>query len=193
MSLILLGGMFLQWPIGRLSDAWDRRQVLTGVTLLAALFAVLAGLAAERSLFGLFVLTALFGGTSLPLYSLCIAHTNDHLTRDQMVQASGTLVLIGGVGAVFGPISAALAMQSYGAAGFFWWLAVIHASIGLFALYRMTRRRALPRAEQGAYVAVAQRISPVAGALYAEVAEAESHPREAPAGDAVSPARHGAD
>ncbi len=24
-SLILLGGMFLQWPIGRLSDAWDRR------------------------------------------------------------------------------------------------------------------------------------------------------------------------
>jgi hypothetical protein len=84
-------------------------------------------------------------------------------------------------------------MQSLGAAGFYWWLAVIHAAIGLFALYRMTRRRALPRAEQGAYVAVAQRISPVAGALYAEVAEAESQTREAPAGDAVSRAQHGAD
>jgi MFS family permease len=172
MSLILLGGMVLQWPIGRLSDAWDRRQVLTGVTFFAALFALLAGITAERSLLGLFALTALFGGTSLPLYSLCIAHTNDHLTRDQMVQASGTLVLIGGVGAIFGPISAAIAMESVGPAGFFWWLAAVHAAIGLFALYRMTRRSALPRAEQGSCVAVAPPVSPVAGTLYAEVAEA---------------------
>jgi MFS family permease len=41
-SLIMLGGMFLQWPLGRLSDTWDRRQVLTGVTFAAALFAVSA-------------------------------------------------------------------------------------------------------------------------------------------------------
>jgi MFS family permease len=170
MSLILLGGMFLQWPIGRLSDAWDRRQVLTGVTFLAAVLAVLASLAAGRSLLGLFALTALFGGTSLPMYSLCIAYTNDYLERDQMVQASGTLVLIGGIGAVFGPTTAAIAMQSFGAAGFFWWLAVIHAVIGVFALYRMTRRAALPRAAQGSYVAVAPRVTQVASALYAEEA-----------------------
>jgi hypothetical protein len=140
--------------------------------LVAALLALLAGMTGGRSLLGLFVLTALYGGTSLPLYSLCIAHANDHLARDQMVQASGTLVLIGGVGAVFGPISVAIAMQSFGPAGFFWWLALTHAAIGLFALYRMTRRTALPRVEQGSYVAVAPRVSPVAGALYAEAAPA---------------------
>ena len=173
-SLILLGGMFLQWPIGRLSDAWDRRQVLTGVTLLAALFALLAGLAAERSLLGLFALTALFGGTTLPMYSLCIAYTNDYLQRDQIVNASGTLVLIGGVGAVFGPLTAAVAMQSFGPGAFFWWLATIHAAIGAFALYRMTRRRGVPRAAQGSYVAVAPRVSPVGGALYAEEASEEA-------------------
>ena len=171
-SLILIGGMVLQWPIGRLSDAWDRRLVLTGVTFLAALFALLAGLVAERSLLGLFAFAALFGGTNLPLYSLCVAYTNDHLARDQMVQASGTLVLIGGVGAIFGPTSAALAMQTLGAAGFFWWLAVIHAAIGLFALYRMTRRRTLPRAAQRSYAALAPQVPPAAGALYPGVAEA---------------------
>jgi MFS family permease len=194
MSLILIGGMVLQWPLGRLSDAWDRRQVLTAVTFLAALFALLAGIAAERSLLGLFALTALFGGTSLPLYSLCIAHTNDHLTRDQMVQASGTLVLIGGVGAIFGPTSAAIAMERLGAAGFFWSLALIHAAIGLFALYRMTRRRALPRTEQSSYVAVAPRVSPVAGALYAGVAEAAPPAREsdATAGTPAAEPQHGA-
>jgi len=175
-SLILLGGMFLQWPLGRLSDAWDRRQVLTAVTFLAALFALLASVAAERSLLALFALTALFGGTTLPMYSLCIAYTNDYLERDQIVQASGTLVLIGGIGAVFGPISAAVAMQGFGPRGFFWWLATIHAAIGAFALYRMTRRPALPRAEQGTYLAVAHRVTPVASALYAEEASEAGGP-----------------
>jgi MFS family permease len=174
MSLIMLGGMLLQWPIGRLSDAWDRRQVLTGVTFLAALFALLAGLAAGRSLVALFALAALFGGTNLPLYSLCVAYVNDYLERDQIVPASGTLVLIGGVGAAFGPITAAVAMRSFGPAGFFWWLATVHAAIGAFALYRMTRRRALPRAEQGSYVAVAPHPTPVGSALYAEEASEEA-------------------
>jgi MFS family permease len=170
----MVGGMLLQWPIGRLSDAWDRRQVLTAVTFLAAVFAVLASLAAGRSLLALFALAALFGGTNLPLYSLCVAYVNDHLERDQIVPASGTLVLIGGVGAALGPVSAAVAMQSFGPGGFFWWLAAIHAAIGAFALYRMTRRRGVPRAAQGSYRAVAPRVSPVGSALYAEEASAEA-------------------
>jgi hypothetical protein len=90
------------------------------------------------------------------------------------VQASGTLVLIGGIGAVFGPLTTALAMQSFGPRGFFWWLATIHAAIGAFALYRMTRRSALPRAEQGSCVAVAPRVTTVGSALYAERASEEA-------------------
>jgi MFS family permease len=166
-SLIMLGGMFLQWPLGRLSDAFDRRRVLTAVTFLATLFALAASFFAGHSLLGLFAFTALFGGMSMPMYSLCIAYTNDYLEPDQIVPASGTLVLIGGVGAVFGPISAALAMQHFGPNGFFWWLAVIHAAAGLFALYRMTRRMAMPLADQGVYVAQPPRQTAVAAALYA--------------------------
>jgi MFS family permease len=155
------------------------------VTLLAAVCALLASVAAARSLLGLFALTALFGGTSLPMYSLCLAYINDFLERDQIVQASGALMLIGGIGSMFGPISAAAAMQIFGPIGFFWWLAVIHAAIGSFALYRMTRRPALARAEQGSYVAVAPRVTPVAGALYAGAARAQSQPDER--GEAVAP------
>jgi hypothetical protein len=83
-------------------------------------------------------------------------------------------VLIGGVGAVLGPISVALAMARFGPNGFFWWLAVIHAAAGLFALYRMTRRPALPLAEQGPYVAQSPRPTAVAAALYAEEAAEEA-------------------
>jgi MFS family permease len=173
-SLIMLGGMFCQWPLGRLSDAFGRRRVLTCVTFMAALFALAASVFAGHSLLGLFAFTALFGGMSMPMYSLCIAYTNDYLEPDQIVPASGTLVLIGGVGAVFGPISAALAMQYFGPNGFFWWLAVIHAAAGLFALYRMTRRPAMPLADQGVYVAQPPRQTAVAAALYAEETAGEA-------------------
>jgi MFS family permease len=172
-GLIMLGGMLFQWPLGRLSDSLDRRKVLIGVTFLAGLFAASASAFASSSLPGLFVFTALFGGMSLPLYSLCVAYINDYLEPDQMVQASGTLVLSGGVGAVLGPVSAALAMQSFGPNGFFWWLATIHAAIGFFALYRMTRRPARPVAEQSAYIAQSPRQTTIAAALCAETVRAE--------------------
>jgi len=180
-SLITLGGMALQWPLGRLSDVMDRRRVLTVVSFLAAAFAMLAGLVAERSLLGLLILAALFGGMSLPLYSLCIAYTNDYLAPEQIVPASGTLALIGGIGAVFGPISAALAMQSFGPNGFFWSLAAMHTALGVFALYRMTRRASMPIEDQSLYVAQSPRQTQIAAALCAEEAAedalAEAHQR----------------
>jgi MFS family permease len=171
MGAILVGGMVLQWPIGRLSDVFDRRMVMTVVTFLAAALALVATFMAGRSSVGLLALVALFGGTMMPMYSLAVAHTNDHLKPEQMTDASGALVLIGGLGAILGPVTAAGAMTLLGPDAFFWWLAVIHAAIGGFVLYRMTRRPALPLAEQGAYVALPPRATTMAATLYAEAVE----------------------
>ena len=114
-----------------------------------AIFATAALPFAARSIEVLFVLTLLFGGMTLPIYSLCIAHTNDHLAPSQMVGASGTLVLCGGIGASFGPTLAAGLMALIGPDGFFLSLGAVHAFIGFFALYRMSRREAMPLEEQG--------------------------------------------
>ncbi len=174
-GLWLAGGVVLQWPLGRLSDAFDRRRVLTAVTFAAGLLALTAPLLVGRSQPGLLAVVAVYGGLALPMYSLCIAHTNDFLKPEQMVQASGTLVLVGGIGASLGPVSAGLVMASIGPAGFFWWLAAIHAAIGLFAVWRMTRRAAPPVAEQGPYVALPPRATPAASALRAEAVEAPAN------------------
>jgi MFS family permease len=170
----LFGGVLLQWPIGWLSDAFDRRRVLAAVTLAAAFLALLGPLLVGRSEVGLLAAVALFGGLNLPMYSLCLAHTNDFLAPEQVVAASGTLVLVGGIGAALGPITAATMMSLIGPDGFFWWLAIVHGAIGLFALWRMTRRPARPVTEQGAYVPLSPRATPAAGAMYAEIAEAEA-------------------
>lgn len=156
MGAVFLGGILLQFPVGRLSDRFDRRLILTVVTFAAALAAggalvfVLTG-----NQLGVFICMTLIGGTSLPLYALVVSHSNDHLRVDQMVAASSTLYLLIGLGASVGPAAVGAVMSWKGADAFFLSLILLHATIGVFALYRMTRRAAVPLDEQGAYVPLA--------------------------------------
>src|SRR3546814_17425116 len=85
----------------------------------------------------------LLGGMSLPMYPLCIAHTNDYLTPKQLVAARGTLMLVGGAGAILGPIAVSPLIPQMGPGGFFACVAVVPTAIALFATSRMTRRRPL--------------------------------------------------
>jgi len=172
---IQIGALLLQWPIGHLSDRFDRRIILTTVTFAAGTVALL-GLPAQAHGGWLLLLTlGVLGGLNLPMYALCIAHTNDHLNPSQMIAASGALVLANGFGASLGPTLAAQFMTLAGPSGFLLSLAIVHVAIGLFALYRMTRRAA-PE-EQNHYVPMDPHSASVAVALAAEeqIEYAEEH------------------
>ena len=169
-GMIFVGGVLLQWPIGFLSDKFDRRRVLTVVTLIAAAAALGGATLGGFSNYALFFFIGIFGGVCMPLYSLCIAHTNDNLTPEQMVAASSTLYIFVGLGASIGPTSAAFLMDLFGPGAYFYFLFLIHAAIGLFALYRMTRRESVPLAEQGPTIPVASTATSVVTALSAESA-----------------------
>jgi MFS family permease len=138
----ILGGTVSQWPVGRLSDRMPRRSVITIVTLGAAVIAAGGALLPGLSQLALFAVAFLFGALSLPIYSLCVAHTNDFLRPEQMVAASSGIILLFGIGAIGGPFTVGWVMRATGANGFFIFLALIHAAIGLFAIYRMFRRPA---------------------------------------------------
>ncbi len=155
MTAAVVGTILLQGPVGALSDRFDRRIILTVVTLLAALSAVICVPLSQESNLMLFLSVALFGGFAFPLYSICIAYTNDHLDPSEMIAASGALVLTGGLGAVFGPILIAAIMDYFGDQYFFWSMGGIHGLMGLFALYRMTRSTAIPLDKQGHSTATA--------------------------------------
>ena len=170
MAAAMFGGVLLQWPVGRLSDRFDRRRVLTIVTFLAAICAIGASMAAGpfaavAPAWAIYVLICIFGGMNMPMYSLTIAHANDFLEPHQMVAASGSLVLVGGIGAAFGPVTLAGMMSLMGPIGFFWGLGLVHAAIGIVALYRMSKRASRPIEDQGAFVAVPPRASPIAAYL----------------------------
>lgn len=157
----MVGCLLLQWPIGYLSDRFDRRQVLTVVTLLAGVAAVVVALS-ELTTVMLMLIVGLFGGLSLPLYSLVIAHANDFLEPHEMVAASGGLVLASGIGAILGPFVSSLVMTEVGPGGLFWSLASIHVFLGLFAVYRMFRRPAKALTEQSICIPTAARACQIA-------------------------------
>ena len=125
------------------------------MTLLAALAAAICVPLSQDSRLLLFLSVGIFGGLAIPLYSICIAYTNDHLHPSQMIAASGALVLTGGLGAVLGPVLIASIMDQFGEQAFFWSMGGVHGLMGLYALYRMTRSAAVPREKQGHNTATA--------------------------------------
>ena len=82
------------------------------------------------------------------------------------------LVLIFGVGASAGPFAAGAVMDWGGSPAFMWLLAAVYALIGVFALYRMTRRKSVPLDEQGDFMLITPRTTPVAAGAVAEEIEA---------------------
>ncbi len=172
MIALVMGGVVLQWPLGKLSDVFDRRKVILGIAMSAAFAALLMDLVAGVSFVALLLACALMGGLVLSLYPLFLAYTNDWLEPNQMVAASGTLVLLFGAGAILGPSGAGWLMSFFGPDGFVAYLALIHVGIAAFTIYRMTRRAA-PE-DQGDYVLGPSQPAPSATLWAEELAEGDS-------------------
>ena len=99
------------------------------------------------------------GGLVFPMYSLCLAHTNDRLTTKQMMTASGTMVMLSGIGAIGGPYSASWLMSQIGPRGFFLYFVILQGGLGAYALWRMTRRAPIPIEDQEQTIGYGQTVA----------------------------------
>lgn len=140
MACVILGGMALQFPIGRLSDRFDRRTILAFVAFSTVLAAAGIIWVLDMPPIWLFVAAAIYGGFSYTLYPLSSAQVNDLADPDRMVQISAGLLLAYGVGASMGPIAASQMMGQFGPPGMFIWNGGMVAALGIFTAYRMVRR-----------------------------------------------------
>jgi MFS family permease len=87
-----------------------------------------------------FVYAAIYAGMAIPLFTLNLAYVNDYIPKEKFVAAGGGLQIIFGLGAMGGPVIASSLMYKYGANGFFIHLFIFHIIIGLFGMYRITKR-----------------------------------------------------
>lgn len=154
MVVTVLGGLFLLWPIGRLSDRLDRRQVLTFACAGSAAASLTMVLIGSESVLALFGLAIAFGGFTFPIYSIAVAHTNDYADPEDFVSTSSAMLLVYGAGAILGPLIAGLIMGWIGPWGLYALLAGVMSVTVVFALYRMQARAPLPVEEQASVLLV---------------------------------------
>ena len=166
--LLAISGAIAQFPIGKISDIYDRRKVIIFSTFGAAIFSVLAilvsrqmylpdGLATSKTLFYIFFI--LFSFCSLPMFSLILAHTNDYISKEKFVAAGAGLQFAFGLGAMGGPFLCSIFMDVVGSNGFFIFLFLFHSIIGFFGIYRMKIRPTVDNPDSQ-FVAMPQTITP---------------------------------
>lgn len=103
MAITILGGAVFQLPIGRISDRTDRRLVILGVALVGLVACIFAPMATALDARLLFVLMFIFGGTTFPMYSLCLAHANDNI-RLPLMDIASVILLMNSIGSAIGPL-----------------------------------------------------------------------------------------
>ena len=87
MAMIILAAVFLQFPLGWVSDRMDRRYVIATATVAAATAAaVLAG--GGNDITAQYVWAMVLGGFFIPLYSLCLARANDEVGDNSLLSTA---------------------------------------------------------------------------------------------------------
>ena len=165
-SCVIAGGVALQYPLGILSDRFDRRLVVI------ACFLAVAAICAPLSLFvlpslGTIALGSLFGGFAFALYPLCVAHSNDHLDDRERIGASSGLVLTYSAGAVAGPLLGSAGMGALGPQGLFGVIGTLALIGGIFGIWRSFVRPSVPAEDQQAFQSL-PRTTPMAAVLEGE-------------------------
>ncbi|MEL0110426.1 MAG: MFS transporter [Rickettsiales bacterium] len=146
MASVLLGGLLLQWPIGRLSDRFDRRKVIALVALATAAGSGAMFFVGLANVPLLMAVAAFFGGAIYLIYPLSVTHANDFLPPGDLVAASGGLLTAYGIGAVVGPLLASGMMSWIGPQGLFAFCGITGVAVAAFALFRIQRGRVSPEA-----------------------------------------------
>lgn len=155
MSSAIVGGAIAQWPIGRMSDRMDRRRVIVALSIGAALgegALVLAGM--NGGVLAVMGAGFLFGIFGLTLYSVVVAHMNDHGQSESFVAISGGMLIVFSVGSIIGPTAASVGVSAFGTASIFVFTAAVHLIYAGFTAYRIASAPALTEEQRGDFVAV---------------------------------------
>ncbi len=131
-------GAVFQYPVGKISDKFDRRTILFVLNIIAITSLMFAFLFGPSSFYILLIFIGIHSAVSLPYYAVVISHMNDFLEKEEIVSGSSTLTLVNALGMVMGPLLASLFMAYFGAYGYFVYMIVIYC---LVAPYNFARIR----------------------------------------------------
>ena len=137
MALVILSGVLLQWPIGRLSDRIDRRKLIAINCFISGILAIAVLVSAQANILIFLTAAALFGAFSFTVYPIALAHMNDAMPEGKLLYAAGGMLTAFSIGAIVSPIIATTAMEFIGYNALFMYFALIFVLYALVVFWRM--------------------------------------------------------
>lgn len=149
-SVVNVGGLVSQWPAGRLSDKTDRRNVIAGMALIAALAAVTLWILGDQiSTPLMYTLLFVWGAGSLSFYGVCVAHGVDRVDDNDMTPMMSMLLIVWALGSVIGPVIAGIIMQtSLGPSGLFAFACFCLLVLAIIMMFRRLEQSSVPEQDQ---------------------------------------------
>lgn len=150
---ILLGAMIGLWPIGLLSDRFDRRVIIASAAGIGAVAAAGIALSTAFSEPGItLLLAAVFGAGSLSYYAVAVANAADRARTEDITSMMAGILVIWGLGSVTGPVVAGAMMQLVpGGGGLFVFAAIALTCLALLSLSRMAITPPVPPAARAPF------------------------------------------
>lgn len=164
MFCMQLGMIFVQYPMGYLSDRIDRRYVLIATCLLTTLA---AGIVLQLDFAGFLVAAIIFGlwgGATETVYSVAHAHANDRADPDDYVPLASTLLVAWSASAFVGPAIVTALTPFFGQQLFIHAVVAIAIAYAIFVTVRVRMRGGVEAAEAETFELVSSQV-PNASAL----------------------------
>lgn len=130
----VLGGLLIQFPVGKLSDTMDRRYVMMWIAGILFFAAPWVNFMVDDGLWELIVAALVLGCGTFILYPISVSHVNDMIEDEDRVNASGMLILLQSIGMIFGPVIISYFMQHFGVISF---VIAYSAVTGFFVLFTL--------------------------------------------------------
>ncbi|WP_421592107.1 MFS transporter [Shinella sp. M27] len=144
MFVMQFGLLFVQYPLGTLSDRIDRRVVLIFTCLLITGAAIAALFVSFQALVILMLVFALWAGATESVYSIANAHANDRTDPEDFVPLASTLLVAWSAAATLVPLAVTALTPTFGPKTFIYAAMAVAVAYAAFVAHRLRRRETVP-------------------------------------------------
>lgn len=141
LTMIGLGNVFMQIPLGIISDRISDRRKLLLICAVTGLCGMIALPYLMENWYLLATILFLWGGVVAGLYTVGLAHLGSQLTGRELASANAAFVFCYAIGMLAGPQMVGLGMDALGPKGFPYTLGMFFAGYALFAVIRLVQNK----------------------------------------------------
>ncbi len=139
LTILVLGNIALQFPIGWLGDVLPKRAVMTACVAVTAVFTAMLPLVIGTPL--QWVILIIIGSSSSGIYTMALSEVGERFTGAELVTGTAAIASMWGLGALIGALLTGWAMQTFGPDGFPFVIALVMALFVVVIFWRENWKR----------------------------------------------------